>query len=574
MNIHLEIEEIKIRRKKLLASCSFNLTEGVIVIKGRNGIGKTTLAKKIYHQLKEEHQEVSSVFLDQSNDEILVERSVLENIAMTSNSKVLEKVKGILETIELEYLLSCDVKKLSGGEKRIIAILRAFISDAKIIMMDEPTNDLDYRMVEKLCQWIQMFSKEKIFLIVTHDSRLLKIADSIFEISNTVLNKCLERNAERKTEYCEKQWDLKRTFQKESIAFMEDSFHKNYISILSCCILILAIIFLGIKTKDLFRENMELGRENQIDISIPGVSDDCSVFTGAVPTKLFANYSDKNIYQTWKVYEKVFTQFEKEVNQYTLDLESTENYNVYKVEYYDLEKRKSHNVLDTCVTEILKDDIDDMYIDIDEVFYLPDYPYTDKRDYKNVITFSDAPYQKAVDYLERKKELKLVHLVVVLKEGYTFMDFVKDPQFQKISQGHYYIQANETIRLMKALQSFKQERNIMLLFGMCIILVLILEVVYIITDLVKIKGKIKIWLNYGIKQEVLQKVILHKNDDRYLRVIYSLLLIGVTVIIQNENLQKPGTYVFPVLSMAAFSIIYKLKKMIILKSIKDEMSNK
>ena len=65
--------------------------------------------------------------------------------------------------------------ELSGGERQKIAIARALIKDAPVIVMDEPSNNLDNDTTDRLKDFIRNTSNTVIF--VSHDPEVLKCAD-------------------------------------------------------------------------------------------------------------------------------------------------------------------------------------------------------------------------------------------------------------------------------------------------------------------------------------------------------------------------------------------------------------
>lgn len=79
------------------------------------------------------------------------------------------------------------VNKLSGGEQQRVAIARAIASDAKIILADEPTGNLDY---ETSMSIIKLFKElvdkyGKTVIMVTHNLEIAKITDKIIKIDQT-----------------------------------------------------------------------------------------------------------------------------------------------------------------------------------------------------------------------------------------------------------------------------------------------------------------------------------------------------------------------------------------------------
>ena len=71
---------------------------------------------------------------------------------------------------------------LSGGERRKFSIDAAFAKNASVLIMDEPDNNLDAAGMENLRAKITAGKAERITIVITHDARLVEIADAVFKI--------------------------------------------------------------------------------------------------------------------------------------------------------------------------------------------------------------------------------------------------------------------------------------------------------------------------------------------------------------------------------------------------------
>ena len=80
------------------------------------------------------------------------------------------------------YVLSDDGNNLSGGQKKRIAIARALVKNADILLLDEITSALDYSAEEQILQAIKEISKHKTVLFVTHNKDIVRYADKIVSI--------------------------------------------------------------------------------------------------------------------------------------------------------------------------------------------------------------------------------------------------------------------------------------------------------------------------------------------------------------------------------------------------------
>jgi len=153
-----------------------------IGIVGKNGSGKTTLLKLLLGDLKPTEGSVRQgtkleiIYFDQLRQQIDEDKSIAENIgegqgAITINGHP----KNIYSYLE-DFLFTPDqarqpVRYLSGGEKNRLLLAQLFKHPANLIVMDEPTNDLDAETLELLEEMIANFKGT--LLLVSHDRAFL-----------------------------------------------------------------------------------------------------------------------------------------------------------------------------------------------------------------------------------------------------------------------------------------------------------------------------------------------------------------------------------------------------------------
>ncbi len=142
------------------------------VISGRNGVGKSSLLKT----LSGEHSEYSGViqvsslpvFVPQSLDTAdcrLAIKYLSENFADSLITRELNSL-GFHDRVAIER-----IEELSHGQRRKLCLLQAKLMNPEILLLDEPTEDLDVVGVRWLGDWLQAFSRTA--LVVTHDAKLL-----------------------------------------------------------------------------------------------------------------------------------------------------------------------------------------------------------------------------------------------------------------------------------------------------------------------------------------------------------------------------------------------------------------
>ena len=169
--------------KEVLKGFTFSAESGeALGILGRNGAGKTTLLKLLTGKLEpssgsvELGTNVEMAFLDQLRSEIKDELTVAENIASDRDEVIIGGVKKHVFSYLSDFLFSSErartpVKALSGGEKARLLLAKLFLKPANLLIMDEPTNDLDIETLELLED--QLLAYKGTLLLVSHDREFL-----------------------------------------------------------------------------------------------------------------------------------------------------------------------------------------------------------------------------------------------------------------------------------------------------------------------------------------------------------------------------------------------------------------
>ena len=153
-----------------------------IGILGVNGAGKTTLIKLLTGALAPTSgavtigTNVALAFLDQLRAELNLEATVAENIASDRDEVVIGGVKKHVYSYLADFLFTPErvrtpVKSLSGGERARLMLAKLFLSPANLLVMDEPTNDLDIETLELLEE--QLLAYKGTLLLVSHDREFL-----------------------------------------------------------------------------------------------------------------------------------------------------------------------------------------------------------------------------------------------------------------------------------------------------------------------------------------------------------------------------------------------------------------
>ena len=153
-----------------------------IGILGKNGAGKTTLLKLLTGKLQPTEGSVTLgtnvelSFFDQLRSEMKPELTVAENVASDRDEVVVGGVKKHVFSYLADFLFSSErartpVKALSGGERARLMLAKLFLKPANLLIMDEPTNDLDIETLELLEE--QLLAYKGTLLLVSHDREFL-----------------------------------------------------------------------------------------------------------------------------------------------------------------------------------------------------------------------------------------------------------------------------------------------------------------------------------------------------------------------------------------------------------------
>ena len=178
--------------QKILKDFDFLLMRGDRVgLIGPNGVGKSTLLKIILGQLTPDSGDVrlgtkmEVAYFEQLRGLLDLEKSVIDNVSEGRDSITIggqdKHIMGYLgDFLFTPERARTPVKALSGGEKNRVLLARLFSQPANVLVLDEPTNDLDMETLELLEELLMDF--DGTILLVSHDRSFL---DSV--VSNSLI---------------------------------------------------------------------------------------------------------------------------------------------------------------------------------------------------------------------------------------------------------------------------------------------------------------------------------------------------------------------------------------------------
>ncbi len=183
--IVFELEDVnyQVGEKVLVRGFSAQVQRGdKIALVGPNGIGKTTLLKLMLGQLKADSGRVHCgtklevAYFDQHRADLDPERTVMDNLAEGKQEVMVNgrprHVLGYLQDFLFHPKRAMTpVKALSGGERNRLLLAKLFLKPSNLLILDEPTNDLDVETLELLEELIDGY--QGTVLLVSHDRQFV-----------------------------------------------------------------------------------------------------------------------------------------------------------------------------------------------------------------------------------------------------------------------------------------------------------------------------------------------------------------------------------------------------------------
>ena len=188
--------------RTLINDFTFQVLRGdKIALIGPNGCGKTTLIKLLLGQLQPQRGQLRGgtkldvAYFDQYRQQLDPDKTVVDNLAEgKSEVEVAGRRRHVLGYLQ-DFLFEpkralTPVRALSGGEKNRLLLARLFLKPCNLLILDEPTNDLDIETLELLEDLLAEY--QATLLLVSHDRRF---------IDNTVTHSWYFEGDGRITEY-------------------------------------------------------------------------------------------------------------------------------------------------------------------------------------------------------------------------------------------------------------------------------------------------------------------------------------------------------------------------------------
>ena len=188
--------------KTVLNGVNLHVAEGEFVyIIGRVGSGKSSLLKTLYCELDLEYADQATVLgtdlmkirrkhipdlrrqmgIIFQDFQLLGDRTVYENLKFVlqatgwkKKKEIDERIKDVLEDVDMQDFADRYPHELSGGEQQRIAIARAILNRPKLIVADEPTGNLDLETAANIIQLLRQVTQTGTAVVMTtHNIQLL-----------------------------------------------------------------------------------------------------------------------------------------------------------------------------------------------------------------------------------------------------------------------------------------------------------------------------------------------------------------------------------------------------------------
>lgn len=201
MKLIKSVEVIKLSKafgkRVLFSDFSYRFIPGKLyVLEGPSGCGKTTLLQIVSGEQKktnglvlyngEKKRDKQRISYLPSESQIFMELSVVDNLRIVCPDK--EKIAAVLAGVGLKGKEEEKGALLSKGESTRLAIARIILMDKDVILLDEPTGNLDHENASQIFSLIKSLSRNRIVIVSSHDRFLSdEQADTVFSYQNKTI---------------------------------------------------------------------------------------------------------------------------------------------------------------------------------------------------------------------------------------------------------------------------------------------------------------------------------------------------------------------------------------------------
>ena len=548
--MNLTYHSISFKDKKIYNAGTIELrTHQITLIIGESGVGKTTLLNHLFYLYQDK-----CIMVSQDNNLIVEHASVIDNICFFDSSKYEIAIEYMMK-FNIEYLLMRKTKHLSGGEKRIVLLLRSFLNNKPILLIDEPTNNLDQEKVKELIDILTVMQSFKTLLIVTHDDRLFNIASTILEIQGNEVKviDCMHNhitNDQNEIIVFDDQNRMTAHAFKPSII--------KHIMIISLMILVIGIWISLYRTVD---QSLDLIPTNQVDITNSIKTPPYKLIdSGFLPTKALVDYKTSENSKNIRKITELINDLNNENYGLNLYVEESDLYDKFEISILDMSNNKEYNIYQIYM-ETMKE-VNGKYPNLQTYLYVdPQYLIDINIDKDNLESTNSNIDSAVYHYIEEQ-----VHGVIDVEDGQTllyslilndtkFEDLIHEDAFDIIMQGNYYIRSNETIELVNQIKIQTKIKDLISLTMISFITFLLMYVSVLIVE-IKIDNKTIISArNLSINKNQVMKALYRKFIAYKLLIIKLVALTFLSLIITTRlKIDHQGLFIMAFLNVSLYLI--------------------
>lgn len=181
-----------------------------VAIIGHNGSGKSTFASILmnFYNVQSGHiaidnvpicdwnlKQLRNLFAYVPQEAMLFNDTIYSNIALGKDDVTIQEIEQVIEALDMKaFINSCPQglytkvgnqgMELSGGQRQCIAIARALISNAPILLFDEATSALDQQNLSSFNAYMKQCGNQKTIICITHDTNALSFIDRVIDLDS------------------------------------------------------------------------------------------------------------------------------------------------------------------------------------------------------------------------------------------------------------------------------------------------------------------------------------------------------------------------------------------------------
>ncbi|MCM3617893.1 ATP-binding cassette domain-containing protein [Sutcliffiella horikoshii] len=208
-SLHINVKNINFQygEDTILKNLSLEINEpGLYALYGKSGCGKTTFIN-ILSLIQKPQSGTISLFKNQVNhldvDSVdsfrkkiayfFQDLNLIESLTIRENLKIISLINGqpldnkkldqYSDQIQMDHKLDIPVNNLSGGERQRAAFLKVLVFEYPLILLDEPTNNLDEENIKIIMDLLRSIKKDRIIIVVTHSKFVVNNSDKTFDFN-------------------------------------------------------------------------------------------------------------------------------------------------------------------------------------------------------------------------------------------------------------------------------------------------------------------------------------------------------------------------------------------------------